>query len=98
MRADSSYADAIERSGFAILSQALDAGLVSELCTAVESVKDGAGVRSRRGIYAIRNLLQLAPGVIRALDAPVVRGLVESVLGSGAFLVGGVFFDKTPGT
>ena len=91
-----SYAGAIERDGFAIVRDALDADLVSELWDAVESVKDGPGVRSRNGIYAIRNLLSLAPEVKRALDAPVIKSLLESSLGPEGFLVGGLFFDKRP--
>ena len=90
-----SYAAAIESDGFAIVRDALGADLVSELGTAVESVTDGPGVRSRNGIYAIRNLLSLAPGVKHALGAPVLKSLVESSLGTGAFLVGASFFDRS---
>jgi ectoine hydroxylase-related dioxygenase (phytanoyl-CoA dioxygenase family) len=91
-----SCVDAIERDGFAILPEALDAEMVSELCTAVETVKEGTGVRSRDGVYAIRNLLHLVPGVKRALDSPIIKDLVEGALGTEAFLVGGLFFDKHP--
>jgi ectoine hydroxylase-related dioxygenase (phytanoyl-CoA dioxygenase family) len=90
------HAAAIERDGFAVVRDALNADLLSELADAVESVQDGPGVRSRDGIYAIRNLLSVAPDVRRALDAPVIKSLVESCLGAQALLVGALFFDKRP--
>lgn len=87
---------ALERDGYAVVPEALDAGLLADLESAVESVKEGAGVRSRDGIYAIRNLLHHAPAVKRALESLVVKGIVESALGADAFLVGGLYFDKYP--
>lgn len=92
------HAAAIERDGFAVVRDALDADLLSELTDAVESVKDGAGVRSRDGVYAIRNLLGMAPGVKRVLENPLIQSLVVSSLGSDALLVGASFFSKRPGT
>ncbi len=90
------YVQALERDGYALVPEALDADLLAGLVTTVESVKEGVGVRSRDGIYAIRNLLHLAPGVKRALESPVVKSIVESALGAEAFLVGGLYFDKHP--
>ena len=87
---------ALERDGYAVVPEALDADLLADLVSTVESVKEGAGVRSRNGIYAIRNLLHLAPGVKRALESTVVKGIVESTLGAKAFLAGGLYFDKHP--
>jgi len=91
------HAAAIERDGFAVVRDALDADLLTELENAVKSVAEGAGVRSRNGIYAIRNLLSLAPGVKRALDSQLIRSLIASSLGKDALLVGASFFDKRPG-
>jgi ectoine hydroxylase-related dioxygenase (phytanoyl-CoA dioxygenase family) len=90
------YAAAIERDGFAIVRDALNADLLTALADAVESVQDGPGVRSRDGIYAVRNLLGLAPGVQRALVAPAIKSLVESCLGAQALLVGALYLDKRP--
>ena len=87
---------ALERDGYAVVPDALDSDLLADLVNTVESVKEGAGVRSRDGIYAIRNLLGLAPDVKRALESQVIKGIVESALGSEAFLVGGLYFDKHP--
>jgi ectoine hydroxylase-related dioxygenase (phytanoyl-CoA dioxygenase family) len=93
---DAAYAAAIKRDGFAVVPGALDPGLMSELSDAVGPVKEGEGVHARGAVYAIRNLLQLAPGVKRSLASRAVTGLVQSVLGENAFLVGGRYFNKTP--
>lgn len=92
------YAEVIERDGFTVIPDALDDALVSELADVVGAVSSGDGVYDRGGVYAIRNLLQLAPNVKRALQAAKVREVVESVLGRGALLVRGLFLDKTPRT
>lgn len=91
-----SYAEIIERDGFAVVPDALDASLLEELESAIASVTSGDGVYDRGGIYAIRNLLELAPDVKSALTSAKVRDVVESVLGRDAMLVRGLYLDKTP--
>lgn len=93
---DTSYAEIIERDGFTILADALDEALISELETTIGAVTSGDGVYDRGGVYAIRNLLKLAPDVKNALRASKVRDVVESVLGRDAMLVRGLYFDKSP--
>jgi len=90
------YSELVERDGFTTVPDALDGALIDDLRGAVESVSLGDGVYDRGGIYAIRNLLRLAPDVKKALDASKVKDVVESVLGRQAFLVRGLFLDKTP--
>jgi len=60
---DTSYAEIIERDGFTVLADALDEALISELETTIGAVTSGDGVYDRGGVYAIRNLLKLAPDV-----------------------------------
>lgn len=91
-----SYAEVIERDGFTIAPDALEPALVEQLVASIDSVEAGDGVYDRGGVYAIRNLLKLAPDVKRALEASVLREIVDSVLGRDAFLVRGLFLDKTP--
>lgn len=93
---DPKVAEIVERDGFVTVPRALDDALRSELSEAVGSVTSGPGVYERDGVYAMRNLLELAPGVKKALAAPAVRHLVESVLGPGGFCVRGLFLDNIP--
>jgi ectoine hydroxylase-related dioxygenase (phytanoyl-CoA dioxygenase family) len=95
---DTSYAEIVERDGFTVLADVLDDTLISELRTTIGAVTSGDGVYNRGGVYAIRNLLKLAPDVKNALRAPKVRDVVESVLGRDAMLVRGLYLDKIPRT
>jgi ectoine hydroxylase-related dioxygenase (phytanoyl-CoA dioxygenase family) len=47
--------------------------------------------------YAIRNLLQLVPAARALAQSREARSVIEPVLGSGAFAVRGILFDKTEG-
>jgi len=91
-----SYAEVIERDGYAIVADALDTSMLAELETAIGAVTSGDGVYDRGGVYAIRNLLELAPDVKKALNVSKIQDVVESVLGREAKLVRGLYLDKTP--
>ena len=90
------YGELIERDGYVVIADALDDALISELTRTTSAVTNGNGVCDRGGVYAIRNLLKLAPDVKNALRASKVRDVVESVLGRRAMLVRGLYLDKTP--
>ncbi len=55
------------------------------------------GVRSRGGIYAVRNLLRLSPAIGEWARSAEVRCLVDRHLAGGGFPVRGTLFDKTAG-
>lgn len=69
---------AVEREGFAVVLRAACEESVSALTRALDAVADSApGVRRRRGVYAIRNLLELAPGVRAFARSSKALALVE---------------------
>jgi ectoine hydroxylase-related dioxygenase (phytanoyl-CoA dioxygenase family) len=86
----------IERDGFAVVPEALDAPTVAALTAAVGGARDGAGSQRRGSVYALRNLLEDVPEVTALADAPEVRALVAPILGPDCFPVRGILFDKTP--
>ncbi|MBC8103195.1 MAG: phytanoyl-CoA dioxygenase family protein [Cytophagales bacterium] len=91
----------LNRDGFAILPEVLDAPAIARLRAALDLKVVGGenALTSQRGgnVYAIRNLLS-APGAVRDLARlPAVRALVESTLGADAFAVRGIYFDKIVG-
>ena len=47
---------------------------------------------------AVRDLLRRAPAVRRLANSPELCEIVTPILGSGAFVVRGLFFDKTLST
>ncbi len=69
--------------------------MVFRLLAAVAKLEGGAGVRRRGDVYAVRNFIEQAPEVLEPLKVPLVRSLVEPILGSRFFAVGGTLFDKT---
>ncbi|HVX09789.1 MAG TPA: phytanoyl-CoA dioxygenase family protein [Pirellulales bacterium] len=88
--------DAIERTGFAIVENVLDAQEATALAESVERRWPREPGTDRSGTYARRDLLAL-PEVARLANSSSLRRLVEPVLGPMAFAVRGLWFDKVPG-
>jgi len=89
-------AGAIERDGFAIVPDVIDEKEISHALSALKRAEQSAGVRRRGGVYAIRNLLVVAPEIGELVDASRIRPLMEQVLGASCFVVRSILFDKTP--
>jgi len=85
------YLSAIAQRGFAICPNVLPPSRISDLIAAL----DIAGAAA--GIYGMRNLLQRIPAIHAVAHSPDVGGLAGAVLGTGAFPVRAILFDKHPG-
>ena len=85
--------DTLAREGYAITPHALGAPDVNALLAALAPVADA--ISGARG--GARHLLREVPAVRALARRPAVRGVAEAALGSGAFAVRGILFDKTPG-
>jgi len=88
--------DRVFENGFAIVENIFSPSQVDFLLSALEKVDNGEGVRSRGGVFALRNLLDVSPQVQAVAASREIRNLVEQVLGSNAFPVRGILFDKIP--
>jgi hypothetical protein len=82
---------------FSIVAGAFSMGEVSALIEAVEAVGAAHGVRSRGGVYAIRNLLDASPAVRELASSEPLRSMVERAVGRPAQAVRATLFDKTGG-
>jgi ectoine hydroxylase-related dioxygenase (phytanoyl-CoA dioxygenase family) len=95
------YAQRIEHDGFALVENCLTSVEVESLRTALEAAcqdsDNGSLVQARGTVLAVRNLFAIVPAVVELLQHAAVRALVEPVLGTGAFAVRGILFDKTRG-
>jgi ectoine hydroxylase-related dioxygenase (phytanoyl-CoA dioxygenase family) len=89
-------AGAIEHDGFAIVPEVIDENEISHALTVLKRAEESAGARRRGGVYAIRNLLVVAPEIGELVDASRIRPLIEQVLGVSCFVVRSILFDKTP--
>jgi ectoine hydroxylase-related dioxygenase (phytanoyl-CoA dioxygenase family) len=86
-----------EQHGFVIVENVLDDTVVAELREAIGQAAASSRAHQRAGsTYGMRNLLEQVPAVRDLAMTPAVRTLVEPVLGSDAFPVKGILFDKTP--
>lgn len=86
----------VHTSGFAIRNGILSRQAVLALRTAIAQLEEGEAVRKRRGVYAIRNLLEVCTEARRLACAPAIADIARRILGEGAFAVRGTFFDKVP--
>ena len=86
----------LDEHGFALVPDVVGEDEVRHLLAALGDADEAEGVRRRESVYAIRNLLEAVPAVTVLARSPEVRALVEPVLGTDAFAVRGILFDKTP--
>ncbi len=55
-------------------------------------------MRRKRGVYGVRNLLEICPPVEELARQSNIRQWVTPVLGESAFAVRATYFDKVPGS
>jgi hypothetical protein len=90
------YAAGFARDGYFIQEGVLSTDEVEYLRTAISQIPDGDAVRRRRGVYGVRNLLEICPAVQKLAKLPHVRRFVSPILGDRAFAVRAILFDKVP--
>jgi hypothetical protein len=86
-----------DRDGFAILPSVFTRAEFDSLVDAVARIDEHRGVRSRGGVYAVRNLLEASHPMRDLANSRKVRALIEPHLGAAAFPVRGTLFDKIAG-
>ena len=84
----------IDQYGFAVVPGVLDRDTVESLLAGLSQVERCSSASKQEHVYAIRNLLEVAPAIRELAGSKRLRCLVEPVLGVGAFPVQGIFFDK----
>ncbi len=91
----------LERNGFCLLRQAVNAGTVTRLLDVCRDVfeddSDGVRARSSRGhVYAARNLIESIPEVSTVWQSEALVRFLREQLGDQFGLVRALFFDKPP--
>jgi ectoine hydroxylase-related dioxygenase (phytanoyl-CoA dioxygenase family) len=86
----------IAERGFAIVEDVLNQDAIAKLLSELEQITGSNSMRKRGGIFAVRNLLDVAPEVRALAESHELRTLVDAVLGSGSIPVRGILFDKIP--
>jgi hypothetical protein len=84
--------------GFAILPGILAADRIELIARAIDDAGEGQAILRREGtLYGMRDALRSLPEIRELANSAELLDLVRPVLGSGAFAVRGLLFDKTPG-
>ena len=89
-------AEAVERDGYCLVREVIAAARVDALVAALSEI-DGAAVRRRGEMYAIRNVFDTSPAVCALAQSPEIRALAAAVLGEECFAIQAVLLDKIPG-
>lgn len=82
----------LETKGFAILENAIDEKTTSDLLTDLANLPINP---HKKGIYSVRNLLNLSPKVREFAESNTVREIAQKYLGANAKVVRAIYFDKT---
>jgi Phytanoyl-CoA dioxygenase (PhyH) len=101
LETSTSWRESFDRDGFAMIDGVLTPDEVAELIevTAICSSTPRDGVLERGGeVYGVRDLTWQIPQIRRLARSTKLLEIVEAILGPGAFVVRGLFFDKTLST
>ncbi|MBS1802711.1 MAG: phytanoyl-CoA dioxygenase family protein [Acidobacteria bacterium] len=85
----------IENDGYATRESIVSQQEVDQLINSVEREQAGQAVERSGKIFAVRNLLD-SPEIRKLAQSKSVLELARTILGSGAFPVRGILFDKIP--
>lgn len=81
----------LERDGFAIVPDVLDAAATQMLVSDLQNA-----IKTKKRQHALRDLLSIVPAIGSLVESPPIRRLIEPVLGPTMFAVRGLLFDKVP--
>ena len=98
LEASKRWRDRFDRDGVAIIDSLLLPGKIASLIELTRSCSSNPreGVLERGGeVYGVRDLIWRIPEIRRLAESPEILEIVEAVLGPGAVVVRGLFFDKT---
>ncbi len=90
----------VQDDGYAIVRNVVDAGVVQDLCAAIERARSSdnpAAVSNANGVYGFRNLVDVVPEVSQLCELPSMKQILAELFESPAFPVRATLFDKTQG-
>ncbi len=87
----------LEKDGFAIVPDVFTTDEVDGMISVLSEIEASDGVRSRKGVYAVRNLLELSPAIRALAQSSKVVSLAPAEPGRRCFPVRATLFDKTDG-
>jgi ectoine hydroxylase-related dioxygenase (phytanoyl-CoA dioxygenase family) len=98
LEASTEWRDRFDRDGVAIIDSVLATGQVAQLIELTRSCASNPreGVLERGGeVYGVRDLIWRIPEIRRLAESPEILEIAKEIVGPGAMVVRGLFFDKT---
>lgn len=87
--------DEITRNGFAVVEDLLDYETVDALIRELANARiDELGSQRAGKVFGLRNLLNAVPATRELANNPILRSLVDPILGNTARIVRAIYFDK----
>jgi ectoine hydroxylase-related dioxygenase (phytanoyl-CoA dioxygenase family) len=83
----------LETNGFEVIKNVVNEQTIAKL---LEDLSDLPNNQSKRGVYGVRNLLNVSAAAREFSGSKTVREIVEKYLGKDAKVVRAIYFDKTP--
>src|SRR3954453_15518582 len=91
------FVSGIERNGYAVLPGIVEELALEELRGEADAVANFPNTRQRAGkAFAIRNVLDVLPRAASLARDTKLLSIVEAVIGPGAEIRQGIYFDKHP--
>jgi ectoine hydroxylase-related dioxygenase (phytanoyl-CoA dioxygenase family) len=92
---DRNFLKNIARDGYAIIPDLIDVKTINSILSELDQITADQAISRRAGrAFGIRNLLNVLPSARTFAESSSLLSLVELVLGPGARVVRGVYFDK----
>ena len=82
--------------GFAIVRDVLNRGAIDRFLGELTHPSPSPSLRTRGGVFAIRNLLEVVPAASALARSQSARALVDPILGASEIPVRAILSDKTP--
>jgi hypothetical protein len=92
------WMEAFERAGVAVIPGVLSDGQISALISVSQEFsvnRHDAVLRQREEVYGVRDLIWRIPAIRGLAWSPAVLEIAQAILGPRAFVVRGLYFDKT---
>jgi hypothetical protein len=92
------WTESFEQGGFAVICSVLSDGHLGALIEGARELlqsEDDAVLRQRQEVFGVRDLIWRIPAVRAIAWSPAVLEIAQAILGPRAFVVRGLYFDKT---
>jgi hypothetical protein len=86
--------DRLSKDGFLLLENVYSPSEMESMKQLIAETIAASNIQNTKELFAIRNLLQVIPGLTGLIWTPTFTSLVRNLFGDSSFCVKGIYFDK----